>query len=69
MQTSSGKYIKGAAPIDFSAYKQKLKFTSGAVDKLETVYKTTKLPQFTASISNLELNRRAAMVSMSKLQV
>ena len=32
---NSAKYVKKPAPIDFSAYRSKLKLTSAAVDKLE----------------------------------
>ncbi len=34
-QSDSAKYVKPTAPIDFSAYKKKLKFTGAAVDLLE----------------------------------
>ena len=67
--TSSGKFVKPAAPIDFGSYKSKLKFTSAAVDSLEAVYKNTKLPQFSASLSSLEQNRRAAMLEVVKSTV
>ncbi len=35
MQANSAKFVKDPSPIDFSAYKKKLKFSSTAVDKLE----------------------------------
>jgi hypothetical protein len=91
LQSSAGKHVKPAAPVDFAAYKSKLKFTAGTVDELEVfyfilfyfvsdkrstnayvnlfvlvffqkIYKSTKLPEYTASLSSLESHRRAALV-------
>lgn len=56
-------------PIDFAAYKGKLKFAASSVDSLEKVYSTTKLPQYNATLSSLETQRRAALMEMVKSTV
>lgn len=63
LKTSAGKHIKPTAPVDFAGYKSKLKFTAAAVDSLEKNYSSTKLPQYSATLSSLETQRRAALVS------
>ena len=56
-------------PIDFSAYKQRLKFTGAAVDDLEKVYKNIKLPQYTASLPAFEATKRASVLEVVKSTV
>lgn len=67
--SSASKYAKAPAPIDFSAYKKKLKFTAAAVDSLEKVYKGKKLPQYSAALPPFEAKKRAMLVSVVKSTV
>lgn len=69
IQAASGKYVKDVDAIDFSAYKNKLKFTGAAVDDLEKIYKNMDIPQYTASLPAFEATKRASMLEVVKSTV
>jgi hypothetical protein len=52
------------APIDFSAYAQRLKFTGSGVAKLEAAYKSTTIPQYTAEVPKLEKSKREELLNV-----
>eukprot|EP01039_Chlorochromonas_danica_P008331 gene8331-9184_t len=56
------RYAKEVEPINFAAYKNKLRFTSAAVDALEKVYQDKKLPVYTAQTPELELKKRELLL-------
>ena len=58
VSAAAGKY--GAAPekIDFGAYKNKLRFTSKAVESLEAAYAKKTLPTYTAALPAFEAKKR-----------
>lgn len=60
----SMKFVKAPAAIDFSAYKNRLKFVGAAVDDLEKVYKNKSIPTYSASIPAFDTKKRAAMLSV-----
>ena len=66
---NASKYAKPPAPIDFSAYKKKLKFTGAAVEALEKVYKGRKLPTYTATLPAFEAKKRSMLLSVVKSTV
>lgn len=53
-------------PVNFSAYKNKLKFTSSAVEALEKAYQAKKLPVFSAEVPELTVKKRAMLVKASE---
>ena len=63
-QANHSKFSKTPAAIDFTAYKKKLKFTGAAVDNLEKVYKSRKLPQYHATLPAFETKKRAAILQV-----
>lgn len=58
LTASADKFGKTAAPIDFAAYRSKLRFSAAAIDSLEAAYKNKNLPVYTASIPPLEAKKR-----------
>eukprot|EP01031_Cornospumella_fuschlensis_P031548 gene31548-38131_t len=56
------KFGRAPEPVDFAAYKKKLRFTSSAVEALEKAYQSKQLPKFTAEIPPLEAKKRAMML-------
>lgn len=65
----SAKFVKAPAAIDFGAYKDRLKFTKDAVDKLEKVYGGRSIPQYSATLPAFESKKRAAMLAVAKSTV
>jgi hypothetical protein len=63
------KFVQAPAAIDFGAYKDRLKFTKEAVDKLEKVYGSRSIPQYSASLPAFEAKKRAAMLAVAKSTV
>jgi hypothetical protein len=57
------KYGKAPEPVDFAAYKNKLRFTSSAVETLEKAYASKKLPVFTAEVPSLEAKKREMILA------
>ena len=68
-QSNSAKYVKAPAPIDFSAYKTKLKFAGGAVDSLEKLYKSKSIPMFNATLPGFDAKKRDVMLQVVKSTV
>mmetsp|Transcript_45810 Transcript_45810/g.97734 ORF Transcript_45810/g.97734 Transcript_45810/m.97734 type:complete len:159 (-) Transcript_45810:89-565(-) len=66
VSASSSKYLKEPEAIDFAAYKNKLRFTSSAVEALEGAYKNKKLPAYHATLPAFEVKKRAMMASVAK---
>jgi len=50
MQVNAAKYGKEPAPIDFAAYKNKLRFTGSAVATLEVLFSSFASLKFVASV-------------------
>mmetsp|Transcript_29097 Transcript_29097/g.29441 ORF Transcript_29097/g.29441 Transcript_29097/m.29441 type:complete len:160 (+) Transcript_29097:126-605(+) len=67
--TSSAVYVKPPEPIDFAAYKSRLRFTAGAVDKLEESYKSMSVPAYSATVPAFESKKRALIFSVVKSTV
>lgn len=62
--SQASKYGQKPAEIDFAAYKQKLRFTSSAVDSLEKIYKARQLPNHFAAISDFHVKKREVTASV-----
>ena len=60
----SAKFGAKPNPIDFSAYKKKLKFTSATVDKLEAIYNKRPSPGFYAKVPDFIVARRQVTVQI-----
>ncbi|RYH30495.1 hypothetical protein EON65_04995 [archaeon] len=56
------KFGRAPEPVDFAAYKKKLRFTSSAVETLEKAYQSKQLPKFTAEVPSLEAKKRAMLL-------
>ncbi len=65
----AAKYVKAPAPIDFSAYTKRLKFTGSAVNDLQKAYESRSIPKYSASIPAFEVKKRAAMMAVVKSTV
>ena len=63
------KFVQAPAAIDFGAYKNRLKFNKDAVGKLEKVYNSRSIPQYSASLPAFEAKKRAAMLAVAKSTV
>eukprot|EP01034_Spumella_vulgaris_P028943 gene28943-35900_t len=62
----SAKYSAAPEPVNFGAYKSKLRFTSSAVDVLEAAYNKRSLPVFTASVPDFETKQRQLQLASVK---
>mmetsp|Transcript_67956 Transcript_67956/g.189827 ORF Transcript_67956/g.189827 Transcript_67956/m.189827 type:complete len:159 (-) Transcript_67956:18-494(-) len=63
---NSNKYLKTPAPVNFEAYKNKLKFTGAAVDSLKNAYDNKSLPQYHAALPAFQAKKREAMMAVAK---
>jgi hypothetical protein len=61
---ASAKFGSAPEKINFAAYKQKLRFTTAAVDALEAAYSKKSLPTYTATLPDFDAQKRAATLAV-----
>eukprot|EP00595_Chromulina_sp_UTEXLB2642_P003738 CAMPEP_0196765486 /NCGR_PEP_ID=MMETSP1095-20130614/9381_1 /TAXON_ID=96789 ORGANISM="Chromulina nebulosa, Strain UTEXLB2642" /NCGR_SAMPLE_ID=MMETSP1095 /ASSEMBLY_ACC=CAM_ASM_000446 /LENGTH=153 /DNA_ID=CAMNT_0042123613 /DNA_START=18 /DNA_END=476 /DNA_ORIENTATION=- len=60
--SSFSKYSAPPEPVKFEETRKRLKFATSAVDSLEKLYKSRKLPVYTATLPDFEAKKRAAII-------
>jgi len=64
VNTLYNKEDKPLEPIDFKAYKSRLTFTGSGVDAIEPLWKSVKLPEYTALVPDFEKKQRAELLAI-----
>jgi hypothetical protein len=62
--STSAKLNQEKTDINFDSYKKKLKFTSNAVNSLESTFKNKNIPTYYATLPAFEASKRTAVLSV-----